>query len=115
MHNYNDLFLFQKTYDLVLWLHPILNKFPKSQKFVLAQRIENCLIEVLEDLVKLNSQKLKSDILMEDLNVKIDRLRILVRLAKDLKFISVKSYGVFAERVTEVGKLLGGFKKFKNT
>ncbi len=114
MYNYNDLFLFQKTYDLVLWLHPILNRFPKSQKFVLAQRIENCLIEILEGLVKLNSQKFRSESLAEDLNVKIDRLRILVRLAKDLRFISIKSYGFFAERITEVGKLLGGFKKIKN-
>mgnify|MGYP001365042028 FL=1 len=115
MYNYNDLFLFQKVYDLVLWFHPILNRFPKSQKFVLAQRIENCLIEILEDLVKLNSQKFRSEMLIENLNIKIDRLRILVRLAKDLKFISIKSYGVFAEKITEVGKLLGGFKKFKNT
>lgn len=111
MYNYNDLILFQKVYDLVLWLHPILNRFPKSQKFVLAQRVENCSLEILEKVVKVNSSKTKSDFLFESLNVDVDRLRILVRLSKDLRFINIKTYGVFCEKVTEIGKLLGGWKK----
>jgi hypothetical protein len=111
MYNYNDLILFQKVYDLVLWLHPILNRFPKSQKFVLAQRIENCSLEILEKIVKINSSKTKSAFLMENLNVDIDRLRILVRLSKDLRFINIKTYGIFCEKVTEIGKLFGGWQK----
>lgn len=111
MNNYNDLILFQKIYDLALWLHPILIKFPKNQKFVLAERIENCLLEILEDIVRINSQKSKSQFLNDELNVKADKLRILVRMAKDLKFMSIKSYGVFSEKITEVGKLLGGWQK----
>ena len=39
-----------------------------------------------------------------------NRLR-LVRLSKDLEFISVRQYGFAAERVNEVGKLLGGWIK----
>lgn len=111
MYNYNDLILFQKIYDLILWLHPILNRFPKSQKFVLAQKIENCSLEILEKVVKINSAKTKSAFLLENLNVDVDRLRILVRLAKDLRFINIKTYGTFCEKVTEIGKILGGWKK----
>lgn len=110
MNNYNDLILFQKAYDLALWLHPILNKFPKSQKFVLASKIENCLLELIEAIVKVNSG-IKNSYVMENLNVEVDRLRILVRLAKDLRFLSVKAYGFFSEKVTEIGKLTGGFQK----
>jgi hypothetical protein len=111
MYNYNDLILFQKIYDLILWLHPTLNRFPKSQKFILAQKIENCSLDILEKVVKINSSKTKSAFLFDSLNVDIDRLRILVRLSKDLRFINIKTYGFFCEKVTEIGKLLGGWKK----
>jgi len=31
----DDLIIYQKTYDLILWFFPIINKFPKKQRFVL--------------------------------------------------------------------------------
>jgi uncharacterized protein (DUF342 family) len=111
MQDYNDLILFQKVYDLSLWLHPILNKFPKSEKFVLAENIENCMLEILKGVVKVNSEKSKRNILIEELSAEVDTLRILVRMSKDLRFLSIKAYGVFSDKITEVGKLLGGWQK----
>jgi hypothetical protein len=114
MYNYDELILFQRIYDLTLWLYPIVNKFPKSQKFVLGQKIENCLLDILEDVVRLNAQGFSNRILLEELNIKVDKLRILVRMAKDLRFINIKRYGFFAKKVVEIGNIIGGFKKIKN-
>jgi len=114
MYNYDELILFQKIYDLMLWLHPAVNKFPKSQRFVLGQRIENCLLDILEDVIRLIAQNFENRTLLEELNIRVDKLRILVRMAKDLKFINVKRYEFFAERIVEIGKMIGGFKKIKN-
>jgi len=111
MEKYEDLIFFQKIYDLAIWLHPILNRFPKSEKFVLAEKIENCMIEILKKAIIINFQKNKNQILMSELNAEIDCLKILVRLAKDLKFLNIKSYGIFSEKVVESGKLLGGWQK----
>jgi len=98
----------------MLWLHPAVNKFPKSQRFVLGQRIENCLLDILEDVIRLIAQNFENRTLLEELNIRVDKLRILVRMAKDLKFINVKRYEFFAERIVEIGKMIGGFKKIKN-
>jgi len=76
----------------MLWLHPAVNKFPKSQRFVLGQRIENCLLDILEDVIRLIAQNFENRTLLEELNIRVDKLRILVRMAKDLKFINVKRY-----------------------
>ncbi|MFA5169333.1 MAG: diversity-generating retroelement protein Avd [Candidatus Paceibacterota bacterium] len=111
MENYNDLVLFQKLYDLFLWLHPILNKFPKSEKFVLAEQIEKCIIEIIKGVVMINYQKSKSRISAEDLSLELDNLKVLMRLSKDLRFLSIKSYGIFSEKAVEAGKLLGGWQK----
>ena len=34
-----QLKIYQRQYDLILYAFPIINKFPKSQKFVLGQQI----------------------------------------------------------------------------
>lgn len=38
-----------KTYDLLLYLIPVLTKFPRNHKFLLGDRIENTVLDVLED------------------------------------------------------------------
>jgi len=47
---YKNLAIFEKTYDLILWIYPTVNKFPKSQRFVLGQHIENTVLELLEGI-----------------------------------------------------------------
>ena len=36
-----------KLYDLLLWIIPKLEKFPRSQKFLIADRIETMLLDIL--------------------------------------------------------------------
>ncbi|MEA3427925.1 MAG: hypothetical protein U9Q84_01625 [Thermodesulfobacteriota bacterium] len=42
------------TYDLLKWSIPTLEKFPKSQRFLLGDRIENHILDVLELLICAN-------------------------------------------------------------
>ena len=42
-----QLTIFEKTYQLILWLYPAVRKFPKAQRFVLGQQIENTALETL--------------------------------------------------------------------
>ena len=39
----------------------------------------------------------------------LDKLRILIRLTKDLRFMSVAQYQHAAERINEIGKILYGW------
>ena len=103
-----DLIIFQKIYDFLLWLHPVVNKFPKSQRFVLGQRIENKTLDLLHSIVVANSERDKS-ITLGRASVELDELRILVRLSKDLRFVTIGQYGVAAEKLNEIGRLLSGW------
>jgi len=105
-----DLSIFEKTYELILWLYPAINKFPKSQRFVLGQRIENAILEIFEGIIEANQEKNKMPFLKK-ISVELDKLRILIRLSKDLKFISIRQYSFSAEKINEIGKMLGGWMK----
>jgi len=102
--------IFSKTYDLMLWLLKALNKFPKEQRFRLAERIENTLFAFHERLLEAARTKDKQFVLTEA-DLELEKLRLYLRLAQDLHCLSFNQYEHAAQMVNEVGKLLGGWLK----
>jgi len=102
--------MFIKVYDLCMWMMQKTVKFPKSQRFVLAQKIDNILIGMLESIVVANMRKDKSEKLIE-LSESLERLRILLRLSKDMTFLPLKGYEFATKEVDEIGRMLGGWIK----
>lgn len=97
-----------KVYDLLLWMLPKLAKFPKNERYLLGQRIENTLLDILEILIEAGFTKEKLNLLRRA-NLKLEKLRFLVRLAKDMHYISIKPYEYHARAVNEIGKMIGGW------
>jgi len=106
----NDLIIYQKMYDLILYSFPIIDRFPKKQKFVLGQQIQNCMINIARLIVHANKLKSRRPKLYE-IDVELEKLRLLVRLAKDMGFMSINKYGNHAVKIDEIGKILGGWMK----
>lgn len=99
-----------KTYDLMAWLFPQIGKFPKDYRFILGDRIENGLLDVCENLIEARFTKEKTDIL-QSTNIKLEKLRYLARLAKDLKLISLKKYEYLSREINQIGVFVGGWLK----
>mgnify|MGYP000992876547 CR=1 FL=1 len=111
--SFQNLSIFQKTYELILWIYPAVNKFPKTQRFVLGQQIENTVLDLLKLIIQANAERSKLPHLRQA-SVELDKLRIIIRLAKDLKFLSIKQYGFATKNINEIGKMLGGWIKSCN-
>lgn len=107
----DELTLYQKQYDLILYAFPIINRFPKAQRFVLGQQIQNCLLGIARLIVQANKQRGNRLPILAQVDIEIEQLRLLIRLAKDLRLLSVPQYGALAERSNEIGRLLGGWIK----
>lgn len=99
-----------KTYDLLLYIIPQLNKFPRDQKFLLGDRIETLLLDFMEQMVEAYYSREKRE-LIEKGNLKLERLRYLLRLCYDFHLFSHRRYGIICENVDEIGRMLGGWKK----
>ncbi|MFB2973625.1 hypothetical protein ACE1CD_32080 [Aerosakkonema sp. BLCC-F183] len=56
----SELPIIQKTYDLIKWYVPILNRLPHSHKFMLGDRMITGLYDLLDTLIiaKYSSDKL---------------------------------------------------------
>ena len=68
----------------------------------------------MEGIIEANQERNKVPHLKR-ISVELDKLRILIRLSKDLKFINVKQYGFAAGKINEIGKMLGGWLKSSRT
>ena len=102
--------LFVKTYDFLLWLSQETLRFPRSQRFALAQRLENEGLELLKrlTLARLGMQK------RENLTVcdgQLQVLRVLLRMARDLQVMSFAKYESGIRQLEELGRLLGDWIK----
>ncbi|PIU42300.1 MAG: four helix bundle protein [Candidatus Omnitrophica bacterium CG07_land_8_20_14_0_80_42_15] len=102
-----------KVYDLLLWILPKLAKFPREQRFLLAERIENGLLDILEILIEASFTKEKLNLLRRA-NLNLEKLRFLLRLAKDMHYINLSAYEYQAKAANEIGRMLGGWIKSQN-
>jgi len=102
-----DMQIFQKMYEFMLWLYPTVKKFPKSEKYVLGERIEKTALNVMDGIIASNCEFDKKETLKKT-NVELEKLRIFIRLAKDQKLINFKKYETASKQINEIGKMLGG-------
>jgi hypothetical protein len=87
----SDLPIKQKTYDLIKWYVPILNRLPREHKFSLGNRIITELYDLLDGLIvaRYAKQKLSQ---LEALNSKLDILRYQTRFLLEFNLIKQQKF-----------------------
>lgn len=104
----NDLLLFERWMDATKWLLGLTQRFPKHMRHGLTDRIELLAVGILEDVTSAAYRKdPRPD--LGNANDKLNRLRVLLRLAHEMKVLSHDQYREAAERLAEAGRLLGGW------
>ena len=99
-----------KLYDVITWLVGRVEKFPRSQKFTLGDRIVNLALDILELLIEATYTRDRLPLLRRA-NIQLEKLRYLIRLSHDFKLLSTKQYRHISGEINEVGKRIGGWIK----
>ena len=104
--------IFKKTYDFYKEFYGYLKTFPRSDRYSLGQRCELHTLEIIECII-LASQLSKKEKLpiLEKASLKLDILRILIRLAKEIKALDNRKYLSSQKHLDEIGRMLGGWIK----
>jgi four helix bundle protein len=99
-----------KVYDFVLWLLPKVENFPRAHKFTVGERLTAAGLDLMTTIVETAYSREKDD-LLQQANRRVNSTRYLLRLAKDLKLMSIDSYGFSVEKLDEIGRMVGGWRK----
>jgi len=70
----------------IRWLAPTVEKFPRSQKFLLGDRIQATALDVLERLIEATYTRVRQAQL-RSANLGVEKLRHFFRIAVDLRFV----------------------------
>lgn len=104
----------EACHELLLWLIPQLDKFPRARRFTLGERIEAGLLEVLELLVEAAYTRNK-DTPLRRVNLKLAVVRHLWRLAHELKVTTTRQYEHGARLIDDLGRQIGGWLRSQPT
>lgn len=98
--------LYQKTYDFLLYIYPVLAQFPKFEKFALQTQIKAAIFEMLKDIIKFKKTGTKSHIYAAD--VELQFIKTLVRLSYNLEYkaMSKHRYEVISRQTKAIGGMI---------
>jgi 23S rRNA-intervening sequence protein len=104
--------IFTRSFDLLTWLLPATNHFPRSHRHGFTQRLLDAAFDLRERLEEahLRQGRARSERLAAA-DEALARRRVYLRLASRWGWLSDGQYGHVAEIVAEVGRLLGGWRK----
>ena len=108
----NESPLFIRTHDLILWMIPHVQKFPRTHRFGLGERTQRLLLDFQDCLVaagKTKSQTRREH--LEDADIKLEQLRGWIRISRELELFTISQYVHVSRLVSEVGRLLGAWLK----
>ncbi len=98
----------QDCHELLAWIIPQLDKFPRLRRYTLGERIENGLLEVLDELITAAYSRDKRDGLRRA-NQRLNLVRHLWRLGFTLKAVSSRGYEHGAGQMLSLGRQIGGW------
>jgi hypothetical protein len=104
--------LFVKTFDCLKWVLARTESFPKSQRFLLAKRINDAMFDFYERIGEAAVIKGTAELdRLREADVRLKHLTQYLRLAMELKYLSFQQYNHVSMLVHELGRLLGAWMK----
>jgi len=105
-----EMLVIKRGYDFSKWLLNHTGKFPKSHRFSVAAKLENAILDFIELATVANLRREKLP-LLKQADEALARIRLLLRLSYEMRFINLVSYEYGSKQLVELGRLLGGWIK----
>ena len=107
-----EMVIFTRTFDLLAWLLPMSNHFPRAHRHTFTRRLLDAAFDLRERLEEANHRQGGARVeRLQRADEALERLRVYLRLAQKLHWLSGSQYWHVAQMVAEIGKLLGGWLK----
>lgn len=107
-----DMVLQVRLFDLLAWLLPRSESFPRAHRHTVTQRLLDAALDAQESVFEALGQRGAGRLTaLRSADVAVNRLRLYLRLAHHWRWLSDGQYQHVSEMVAEIGRLLGGWLK----
>ncbi len=106
----DDMILFARVFDLLDWLIPKGEGFPRPFRHTVTARMLGAALDLPEQLHLAQSRRGRSrQAALADADATLNTLRLYLRLAHRWRWLSDGQYEHVSRLVAEIGRLLGGW------
>ncbi len=102
--------IFTASYALLLDIHTATEKMPRALKHGLGEELSRTGVQLVARITSALSGNPDKQVLREA-SWRLDELRVLVRLAKDMRGFSIGQYEKFSLQTDDVGRQLGAWMR----
>lgn len=108
----DDMVILTRTFDLLAWLLPKAEAFPKVFRHTVTQRMMDAALDFQETLFDAQTQRGTARTAhLRAADAHLNKLRLYLRLAHQWRWFNDGQYRHVSVMVAEVGRLLGGWMK----
>jgi four helix bundle protein len=106
-----EMTIFTRTFDFLSWLLPATNNFPRAHRHTLTRRLLDAAFDLRERIEEANARQSQRLARLAEADVALGRVRVYVRLAAKLGWLTKGQYEHVSVMIAEIGRLLGGWQK----
>ncbi|MCF7877811.1 MAG: four helix bundle protein [Candidatus Omnitrophica bacterium] len=107
---YSELPLYKTSYDLFLEVFKLVKEFNREYKYTIGENLKKEIINLVVLIYRANCKENKEKVLVKA-REKIEVIRLMIRLTKDLHQINTKKFVQVNKRIESVSKQLTGWQK----
>ncbi len=108
----DDMVILTRTFDLLAWLLPKYERFPRLYRYTFSQRMMDAALDFQDRLIEAQSHRgPKRQRFLYEADAVLIRLRLYLRLAHRWRWLSDGQYRHVSAMISEIGRLLGGWIK----
>lgn len=104
--------IFTRTFDLLAWLLPMTNHFPRAHRHTVTRRLIDAAFDLRERLEEANVRRRdERRRALTAADEALARVRIYLLLAGRFGWLTEAQFGHVSTMIAEIGRLLGGWHK----
>ncbi|MBI1934707.1 four helix bundle protein [Candidatus Peregrinibacteria bacterium] len=107
---YSELPVYKESYDLLVDLFRFVKDFHREYKYTIGESIKKETIDMMMCVYRANSTQTKAP-LLQQAREHIEVIRLLLRICKDLRQISLEKFVALNERVESASKQLAAWQR----
>lgn len=111
MATYDQLMVYKTSYDLTVEVMRLSKKLPRELRFTLGERVINSTVEMMISIYRVNIEQANKFDKLGIAREELETLRLLVRIIKDLQYVSVAYFTTLSEMIESISKQLTAWQR----
>jgi virulence-associated protein VapD len=111
---YTNLPVFKIAYDMNVNLFKVTKKFDREYKYTLGEKLKELSLEIIINIFKANKNPITKFSYIDATRECTEQLKILLRIARDIRILSIKQFANFQTYLEPLSKQLVSWQRYES-